>query len=41
MVAEIHRLMCNRDYDLAEAFCCQTLKSLEQVTLDRGDWALA
>ena len=41
LVAEIHRLMHNQEYDMAEAFVCQTLKSFEQVILDRGDWQLA
>ncbi len=26
---------------MAEAFCCQSLKAVEQVMLVRGDWSLA
>ena len=41
MMAEVHRLLMKNQRDHALAFVCQSLKALEQVTLDRGDWALA
>ncbi len=40
MMAELHSLLGRREYAMAEAFCCQSLKALEQVALDRGDWSL-
>jgi hypothetical protein len=41
LMAEVHRLLHRGQTDHAEAFVCQALKTLEQVTLDRGDWQLA
>ncbi len=40
LLAEVHRLVRRVQVDHAEAFTCQALKMLEQVTLDRGDWQL-
>ncbi|MBM4023660.1 MAG: hypothetical protein FJ284_15735 [Planctomycetes bacterium] len=40
LMAEIHRLLGRREHALAEAFCCQALKAIEQTSLDRGDWSL-
>ncbi len=40
-LAEAHRLLHRGQIDRAEAFACQSLKTLEQATLDPGDWQLA
>ncbi len=41
LLAEMHRLLHRGQIDHAEVFACQSLKTLEQVTLGRGYWQLA
>ncbi len=40
LMAEMHRLLGRHEHAMADAFCCQSLKAIEQVSLDRGDWSL-